>query len=104
MKNPSPNLLSPSIDFRDLETLIRGRIRELVDVILDQELNSAVGAGMIGDNHFSLPCCSSHSPTTIGTRPSHLQQPSLSQGTRLQQKRLWQTNHTCWRSRGSVDF
>jgi transposase-like protein len=45
MKDRSPSLLSPSADFRDLETLIRGRIRELVDVILDQELNSAVGAG-----------------------------------------------------------
>lgn len=45
MEHRSSNVLSPSADFRDLETLIRGRIRELVDVILDQELSSAVGAG-----------------------------------------------------------
>lgn len=45
MKGRSPNLLSSSADFRDPETLIRGRILELVDVIFDQELNSALGPG-----------------------------------------------------------
>jgi transposase-like protein len=44
MRDRSAELLSPPGDFHDLETLIRGRIRDVIVEILDEELESALGA------------------------------------------------------------
>ena len=43
MSDRSAELLSPPGDFHDLETLIRGRIRDVIGEILDEELESALG-------------------------------------------------------------
>jgi len=55
-------LLSPPSDFHDLETLIRGRIREMISDILDEELAAGLGAdrhergpGRAGYRHGSSP-------------------------------------------------
>lgn len=45
MRDRTAVLLSPPADFQDLETLIRGRIRETISEILDEELSAAIGAG-----------------------------------------------------------
>lgn len=45
MRDRSAELLSPPCDFHDIETLIRGRIREVIGTILDEELEAALGAG-----------------------------------------------------------
>ena len=44
MKDRTAELLAPPPDFHDLETLVRGRIREMIVEILDEELESALGA------------------------------------------------------------
>ena len=44
MKDRTAELLAPPWDFHDLETLVRGRIREIIDEILDQELEASLGA------------------------------------------------------------
>jgi len=44
MRDRSAELLSPPGDFHDLETLIRGRIRDVIVEILDEELGSGLGA------------------------------------------------------------
>ena len=44
MRDRSAELLSPPGDFHDLETLIRGRIRDVIVEILDEELGSSLGA------------------------------------------------------------
>jgi len=44
MSDRSAELLSPPGDFHDLEILIRGRIRDVIGEILDEELESALGA------------------------------------------------------------
>ena len=51
MKDATAELLSPPRDFLDLETLVRGRIREMMKAILDEELASALGAA----SHERLP-------------------------------------------------
>jgi len=62
MKDRTAELLAPPRDFHDLETLIRGRIRDAIVEILDEELESALGAGghertadRKGYRHGSLP-------------------------------------------------
>ncbi|MFH1765505.1 MAG: IS256 family transposase [Gemmatimonadota bacterium] len=62
MKDRSAELLAPPRDFHDLETLIRGRIRSAIVEILDEELETALGAGghertpgRTGYRHGSLP-------------------------------------------------
>jgi len=45
MRNRTAELLAPPPDFHDLETLVRGRIREIIDEILEEELEAALGAG-----------------------------------------------------------
>jgi transposase-like protein len=62
MKDRTAELLSPPADFHDLETLIRGRIREAIEVILAEELDTALGAGRHertplrrGNRHASRP-------------------------------------------------
>ena len=45
MRDRSAELLAPPADFHDLETLVRGRIREMIDEILAQELEATLGAG-----------------------------------------------------------
>jgi transposase-like protein len=45
MKDRTAELLAPPRDFHDLETLVRGRIREIIDEILGEELEAALGAG-----------------------------------------------------------
>jgi transposase-like protein len=45
MKDRTAELLAPPRDFWDLETLVRGRIREKIQLILEEELESALGAG-----------------------------------------------------------
>jgi putative transposase len=45
MKDRSALLLTPPGDFRDLETLVRGRLREAIVEILEEELEVALGAG-----------------------------------------------------------
>ena len=45
MKDRTAELLSPPADFHDIETLIRGRIREVIEAILAEELETALGAG-----------------------------------------------------------
>lgn len=45
MKDRITDLLAPPGDFHDLETLIRGRIRQILDQILEEELEAALGAG-----------------------------------------------------------
>lgn len=44
MTDRTAQLLCPPGDFHDLETLVRGRIREIIVEILDEELESALGA------------------------------------------------------------
>ena len=44
MKDRTASLLTPPGDFHDLETLIRGRVREIIDKILEEELASGLGA------------------------------------------------------------
>ena len=44
MKDRTAELLLPPGDFHDLETLIRGRVREIIDQILEEELASGLGA------------------------------------------------------------
>jgi len=45
MRNRTAELLAPPPDFHDLETLVRGRIRGIIDEILEEELEAALGAG-----------------------------------------------------------
>jgi transposase-like protein len=45
MRNRTAELLTPPPDFHDLETLVRGRIREIIDEILEEELEATLGAG-----------------------------------------------------------
>ena len=44
MKQSTAELLAPPVGFRDLETLIRGRIRDLISEIVEAELSAALGA------------------------------------------------------------
>ena len=44
MKDRTAQLLLPPGDFHDLETLIRGRVREMIDQILEEELAFGLGA------------------------------------------------------------
>ncbi len=44
MDDRTAQVLAPRSDFHDLETLIRGRIREVIAAVLDEELESALGA------------------------------------------------------------
>jgi transposase-like protein len=44
MKDRTAQLLAPPADFHDLETLVRGRIREMIVDILDEEVEGALGA------------------------------------------------------------
>jgi transposase-like protein len=44
MKDRTAELLAPPADFHDLETLVRGRVREMIVDILDEELEGALGA------------------------------------------------------------
>lgn len=44
MRDRIAELLAPPRDFHDLETLIRGRIRGIIDEILGEELEAALGA------------------------------------------------------------
>jgi len=39
------DLLNPQANFHDLETLVRGRVRDLIATILDEEITAALGAG-----------------------------------------------------------
>ena len=62
MKDRTAELLAPPPDFHDLETQIRGRIREMIVEILDEELEGALGAsshertpGRTGYRHGSRP-------------------------------------------------
>lgn len=62
MTDRTAELLAPSRDFHDLETLIRGRVREAIKEILDEELETALRAGghertpdRKGYRHGSLP-------------------------------------------------
>lgn len=45
MKDRTAELLAPPRDFHDLETLVRGRIRDAIKEILEEELDAALGAG-----------------------------------------------------------
>jgi putative transposase len=45
MDKATADLLAPPAGFQDLETLIRGRIREIIEEILEEELAAALGAG-----------------------------------------------------------
>jgi transposase-like protein len=44
MKDRTAQLLAPPADFHDLETLVRGRVREMIVDILDEEVEGALGA------------------------------------------------------------
>ncbi len=62
MKDRTAELLAPPCDFHDLETLVRGRIREIIHEILDEELEASLGAsrherhaGRKGYRHGSRP-------------------------------------------------
>jgi hypothetical protein len=44
MDDRSAQLLAPGRDFHDLKTLIRGRVREVIATLLDEELELALGA------------------------------------------------------------
>jgi transposase-like protein len=44
VKDRTAQLLAPPADFHDLETLVRGRVREMIVDILDEELEGALGA------------------------------------------------------------
>lgn len=78
MKDRIAELLAPPRDFHDLETLIRGRIREAIKEILDEELDAALGAAghertleRKGYRHGSLP------PRTVmtGFGPTEIEVP-----------------------------
>ncbi|MFH0779044.1 MAG: IS256 family transposase, partial [Candidatus Eisenbacteria bacterium] len=45
MRDRTAQLLSPPYDFHDIETLIRGRIGEVIGAVLEEELETALGAG-----------------------------------------------------------
>ncbi len=45
MKDRTAELLSPPRGFHDLETLVRGRVRDAIREILEEELDAALGAG-----------------------------------------------------------
>ena len=45
MKNPSLPIEIPQVVFSDLEALVRDRMREVVDVILGEEIDAALGVG-----------------------------------------------------------
>lgn len=44
MKDRTAELLAPPADFHDLETVVRGRIREMIVTLLDEELEGALRA------------------------------------------------------------
>ncbi len=46
MKDRTAQLLAPPADFHDLETLVRGRVREMIVDILDEEVEGALGASL----------------------------------------------------------
>ncbi len=46
MKDRTAQLLVPPADFHDLETLVRGRVREMIVDILDEEVEGALGASL----------------------------------------------------------
>jgi transposase-like protein len=46
MRDRTAQLLAPPADFYDLETLVRGRVREMIVDILDEEVESALGASL----------------------------------------------------------